>query len=142
MPELYHALYHSQSLVPDTPSVHNEILTVSQRNNSVAGISGFLHREGDFFLQYLEGPKTLLFSTLARIGRDPRHKNFEIIESGTARTRMLPDWQMGFTDPSQLRISDLLHVSENQLQINALDPFDIVTLLVNNSHGLRSSVAA
>lgn len=143
MPDhLYYALYHSRSLVTDSPAVHNEILKVSQRNNARADISGFLHREGDHFIQFLEGPKTRLLDTLARIGRDTRHCAFEIIQSGPAKARMLPDWKMGFTDPAQLHLSELLDVSSSQLEITAIDPFDLVIFLVNNARSLRENVEA
>lgn len=139
MPELYHALYFSKALVPDTKEVHDGILATSQRNNIRANISGFLHRESGFFIQFLEGPKTKLFNTLSRIGRDPRHSEFNVIRSQPARMRMLPDWSMGFTDPSQLSLAEILEVSDGQLNIKALDPFDLVVLLVHNSQALRSN---
>lgn len=140
MPDLHYALYHSKSLARDSPSVHNEILRVSQRNNACAGISGFLHREGNHFIQFIEGPKTALFDTLARIGRDTQHCEFDVLQSGPAQARMLPDWKMGFTDPTQLNLSDLLDVSSNRLEIRTIDPFDLVIFLVNNAQSLRDHV--
>lgn len=137
MPEMYFALYRSDALVPDTPEVHNDILTVSKRNNEAANVTGFLHREGNHFVQYLEGPKTQVFDTLFRIGRDTRHENFEILRSGPAPKRMLPDWQMGFTHPSQLSLRDLLCASEDDLDLHAMDPFDLVVFLVHNATALR-----
>lgn len=138
MPELYHALYYSKALVSDTKAVHDEILATSQRNNLRDNISGFLHREGEYFIQFLEGPKTKLFNTLSRIGRDPRHSDFNVVRSQCAQSRMLPDWSMGFTDPSQLSLAEILDVSNGQLNIKALDPFDLVILLVHNAQALRN----
>ena len=141
MPELFQALYHSRSLVPDNTVIHNEILSVSQRNNAAAKISGFLHREGDFFIQYLEGPKTSLYDTLSRIGRDSRHEQFEVVQSCPLERRMLPDWKMGFADAAVLSLSELLDTSAGHLEIRSLDPFDLVVFMVHNSQLLREEAA-
>jgi len=141
MPEMYYSLYRSTALVPDTPENHNDILTVSKRNNDAVDVTGFLHREGDHFIQYLEGPKTHVFDTLFRIGRDTRHTNFEILHSGPAEKRMLPDWQMGFIDPSQLSLRNLLNATDDRLELQTTDPFDLVVFLVHNATALRERAA-
>lgn len=50
MPDFHYALYHSISLLPPTADFHNDIMKTSQKNNMRDGLTGFLHREGDFFL--------------------------------------------------------------------------------------------
>lgn len=135
--ELHYALYQSCALIPASPEHHNAILEASQRNNSAAGITGFLHREGDSFIQYLEGPKTGLFTTLARIGRDTRHSDFEIISVGSAKQNMMQDWQMGFVDSDQLSFAEMLDVKNGRIDLKTVDPLDIVTFLSANAHALR-----
>ena len=140
MPELYHALYYSKALLPNLPESHNDVLTVSQRNNRRDQITGFLHREQDHFIQYLEGPKTNLFDALQRIGRDPRHTEFSIKHFGPAERRMLAGWDMGFSDASQLSLSELLDTSDGALEIRSMDPFDLVVFVVHNAQVLQSQL--
>ena len=137
MPELYQALYHSRSLLPNTVASHDEILRVSQINNSRDNITGFLHREDNFFIQYLEGPKTKLSDTLQRIGRDPRLSDFEIKHFGPSERRMLPDWDMGYAGAERLSLSELLDTAGSQLEFRALDPLDLVVFVVHNAQALR-----
>ena len=141
MPELYQTLYHSRALLPDTAEAHAEILAASQRNNRRDSITGFLHRENNHFVQFLEGPKTKLFETLQRIGRDPRHTDFVIKNFGPAPRRLLESWDMGYADPSQLSLQDLLQTSGNTLEFGTLDPMDLVVFVVHNAQALREQVA-
>ncbi|MFK7743806.1 MAG: BLUF domain-containing protein [Roseobacter sp.] len=139
MPELHFALYTSMSLHPPTPQFHNDILEVSQRNNAKDNLSGFLHREGDTFLQFLEGPKTALYARLAQIGRDTRHGRFKILQHGPATTRMLPDWQMGFLGSEQMTLSHLLDLPADDVDFSDVDPFDLVVFLASNAQLLSRS---
>ncbi len=140
--DLHYALYHSKSLQPASAALHNDILQVSARNNARDHLTGFLHREADYFIQYIEGPKTRLYNALARIGRDTRHSNFEVIQNGPAEKRLLPDWKMGFVDPGLMNLSELLDVSDGRLDIRAIDPFDLVIFLVSNAGALRAGATA
>lgn len=141
MPELYHALYYSRALLPDTSDSHAEILTASQANNKRDGITGFLHREDNHFIQFLEGPKTKLFDTLQRIGRDPRHTDFVMKHFGPAERRYLENWDMGFADPSQLSLDELLDTAGGKMDFGQLDPLDLVIFVVHNAQALRAQVA-
>lgn len=141
MQDLYQALYHSKALLPNTVDSHNDILRASQINNSRDNITGFLHREDGYFLQFLEGPKTKLFATLQRIGHDPRHCDFVIKHFGPAERRMLPDWDMGYAGTDQLSLRELLDTSGNKLEFRALDPFDLVVFIVHNAQALRTRLS-
>ncbi len=142
MPDFHYALYHSISLLPPTADFHNDIMKTSQKNNMRDGLTGFLHREGDFFIQYLEGPKSELHKAMRRISRDPRHSDFTVMKQAPATRRLLPEWSMGFVDPLALSLSDLLDVSPGQLNIRALDPFDLVVFMVSNADALRTRAMA
>jgi hypothetical protein len=140
--ELHFALYCSRACVPDTPEHHWQILQASQTNNLCHGLTGFLHREQSHFIQFIEGPKTPLNDTLARIGRDPRHNGFEILQYGPLKAKLLPDWQMGFVDPGQVSLVDLLGITEDRLEIKSLNPFDLVMFLAHNASCLRKRTLA
>lgn len=99
---LHQLIYYSDARgVIDTASV-NQILTSSRRNNAMSHISGLLlFLEGRFF-QVLEGPPAQLKTTFQRIGKDPRHKNVQIVASSPIRARAFPMWSMGYTAPERL----------------------------------------
>ena len=134
---LHYVIYQSKANGPADPDVHNDILEQSQANNRAAELTGFLHREGNFFLQYIEGPKGALHDTINRIRQDSRHSNMRILAEGRRDSRTLPDWQMGFVDQSQLSLAELLDTSEDRLELKAVDPFDLVVFLAANAGGLR-----
>ncbi len=134
---LHYVIYQSKARGPADPAVHNAILERSQINNRAAELTGFLHREGDCFLQYIEGPKGPLHETINRIRRDQRHTDMSILAEGRRDSRTLPDWQMGFVDKSQLSLAELLDMSDNHLELKAIDPFDLVIFLAANADGLR-----
>ena len=140
--ELHQALYFSRANVPDTPDQMNEILAISQSNNAASGLTGFLHREKNHFVQFLEGPKTPLHETLARIGRDGRHREFQILQHGPAESRFLPDWKMGVFDPDQVRLYEMLDLGTEDLDLTAIDPFDLIVMLVSNAQCMRTRLGA
>mgnify|MGYP001047653394 CR=1 FL=1 len=137
-----YVIYCSRSLVPHNSEIHNEILRVSQKNNAADRLTGFLHREGDYFLQYLEGPKEKLFETVARIGRDPRHTDFQILKSDWCQRILLPNWSMGYVNSGLLNLGDLLETDDLGLKLRTEDPFDLIVFLVNNAQALRESALA
>ena len=63
-------------------------------------------------------------------------KNF-----GPAPRRLLESWDMGYADPSQLSLQDLLQTSGNTLEFGTLDPMDLVVFVVHNAQALREQVA-
>ena len=134
---LSYTIYQSIALVPEAVSEHNEILASSQKHNMENDVTGFLHREGGYFIQYLEGPEEAIIETMIRIGKDPRHKDLLVLDLGPLEERRLPDWQMGFVDGSQLSLHDLLEARPGCLNLKAEDPFDLVVFMTANAHNLR-----
>ena len=72
------------------------ILSISRRNNRLAGVSGVLIAGGRRFLQALEGPEGAVLTTMERIRKDPRH--FAIVELSRAQVveRGFGDWEMAY----------------------------------------------
>ncbi|MGZ8143546.1 MAG: phosphate-starvation-inducible PsiE family protein [Methylosarcina sp.] len=73
-----------------------EILNTSRLNNACLGVSGMLLFTGNFFIQTLEGEEKVVEDLIATIKKDPRHKDFRIIEKKKIVTREYADWTMGF----------------------------------------------
>lgn len=70
------------------------VLSVSQRNNSRDGLTGFLLFDRTWFLQVLEGERARLMSTYERIQRDPRHSDVTLIALRDTKARSFPTWSM------------------------------------------------
>ena len=139
---LSYLIYHSRALLPPDPGFHNDILEACQRNNARLGVTGFLHREEDFFVQYLEGEAEALEAILPRIKSDPRHSNFTAVAEGALVLRRLPDWQMGFVDGDQLSLVELVGVEDGQIRIKSADPMELVDFVVSNADRLCGAVMA
>lgn len=135
--EHHYAIYTSRATIAASPARHNDILDVSQRNNRMLGVTGFLLREDDYFLQFLEGPKPGLFKLLDRIRKDSRHEDMRTLQVGSASRIFLPDWQMGYVDRRQVSLGDYLHIGESGLDICTADPFDLVTYLMSQAQAMR-----
>ncbi len=138
--KLSYTIYQSTALLPPLSVEHNRILAACKKHNSKNKVTGFLHREGDFFLQYLEGPLLAVEDTMQRIGKDSRHKDVEILDTGPLDHRRFPDWQMGFVDGNQLSLHSLLEAEPGKLNLKAEDPFDIVIFMAANADSLRQDL--
>ena len=92
-----------------------EILGESQRNNARDGLTGLLLSHDGWFLQVLEGDRGRIAMLMARLARDPRHTDIQVLAEGEAPDRAFADWSMGQvlvtpeiqTDLAGQRIPDL-----------------------------------
>ncbi|GJE35944.1 hypothetical protein LDDCCGHA_6165 [Methylobacterium oxalidis] len=96
---IHQLVYYSRNTVPggDRAMLTNmrEILSVSQRNNSRDGITGFLIFDKTHFVQILEGDRAKVTETYTRIARDSRHSAAAIINVRDVEARLFPNWTMG-----------------------------------------------
>ncbi len=72
----------------------DDILSVSQRNNLDAGLTGALIYDNKTFLQWLEGGPSDIKAVFERIVADPRHTNIKLLSVRTLESRLFPDWTM------------------------------------------------
>jgi Sensors of blue-light using FAD len=75
-----------------------ELLDAARKNNASRGLSGLLLYAGGNFLQALEGAEDVVRETLARIERDPRHRNMQVLFFDHVPERLFADWSMGFEE--------------------------------------------
>ena len=98
-PMIHQLVYYSRNTVPggDRAMLTNmrEILSVSQRNNSRDGITGFLIFDKTWFVQVLEGERARVLETYGRIARDTRHSSATIMNECDTQARLFPNWTMG-----------------------------------------------
>lgn len=90
-------IYSSRSSGPSRREVLRDILAVSRRRNANAGVTGRLLYSGKAFLQVLEGKEGVVRATFARIERDPRHVDLEVLVDEPSPARRFGEWSMGFT---------------------------------------------
>ncbi len=90
---LVQLIYASQPFGYDSTGLYN-ILSVSRSLNERDGLTGALLCRADVYLQLLEGPPDKVEATFARIRKDDRHLDAQILLSGPIDTRLFPDWAM------------------------------------------------
>lgn len=74
-----------------------DILTVSRKNNTNAGITGMLLFARGKYFQVLEGEADVVHALFNdKIRKDPRHTNVELLAEKEIDEREFPTWAMGF----------------------------------------------
>ena len=120
-----------------------DILRVSQSNNRHAGVTGALLFCDGFFLQILEGEPAALDVTLARIARDVRHVDLQVIERRDGVERMFGEWEM-----ASLHETAMTAVQSARIRacVAMIEREDLVDRIGNDAHqllvDLRDAIAA
>ena len=101
---LVRTLYISRNSGPQTSTVTGSILKTALVFNKVHGITGVLCQGTGFFIQMLEGERSVVCSLYARILNDKRHKDVEIVSFEEIKDRKFKQWSMALinlsdTDP-------------------------------------------
>lgn len=80
------------------PSVLNQLVAEARRRNAAVQITGALVSASGLFFQIVEGQPEDLAALLARLNRDPRHRDLTILLREPVRERLFPDWSMEIVD--------------------------------------------
>jgi len=88
--------YISTPTRPMTTDDLMDILNNARLNNVGMGVSGMLLYTGSEFIQILEGDEKVVEELLDTIKKDPRHRDFRIIEKKKITHREYAEWTMGF----------------------------------------------
>lgn len=127
---LERVLYRSQSALPElTLPVVADILGASRSNNDRDDVTGMLAIGDDRFLQVLEGPRETLDRVLARISRDGRHTQIEILERRPVEARIFGEWRM-----AGVRVTPDLADRLTPLLADGADPGEAVAGLYAMAH--------
>ena len=84
----------SNGLGEDMGAALHRIVAASAAKNRLADITGLLVAHEGWFLQALEGPPSALSALIVAIGRDPRHRDLRVLQSGPDTVRLFGDWSM------------------------------------------------
>ncbi len=90
-------LYHSRCTHRDFSITDLDILRVAMAANSEHQVTGFLHREAGFYVQYYEGCKSKVDQLTQNLQGDNRHYNFTILSQGQTPERLFSNWSMGYS---------------------------------------------
>ena len=97
---LVRAFYISRSAGPQTSVVTGSILKTAVGFNRIHQITGVLCQGDGFFLQVLEGERAIVNQLYARIVRDSRHKEVELVKFEEISQRKYSQWSMALIDLS------------------------------------------
>ena len=118
---LVRLLYVSRAADTLTPAMIDGIIAQSRKNNPDAGITGLLCHSGNVFMQVLEGGRAAVNATFARIVRDTRHSDVQLLLYEEIAERRFAGWTMGRANLEKINISVLLKYSEKPV----LDPYSV-----------------
>ena len=97
---LYHYLYASRAATPFPGLVDFDILREAWERNRREGITGYLLRTAESYIQWLEGPEAPLAALMRTIGTDRRHSAVEVLAEGPIAARNFGSWVMGYHELS------------------------------------------
>ena len=97
-------LYRSETDLRPGSEPARALVETARRCNERFGLTGFLHHEEGFFFQWLEGEPVNLAGIMARIERDPRHRNMTYLAQGTKPERQFSRWRMGYSTRSDASV--------------------------------------
>lgn len=118
--------YLSQESTPWTPSMLLQLLRHCHIKNPELGLTGLLIHGNGSFLQTIEGEAAAVDGLLAKIEKDPRHKNFRVLRRENITRRFYGGWTMGFQRLSEEMLKDV-----PELEDFVLDDFNPEFLSAN-----------
>ncbi|MBL4918822.1 BLUF domain-containing protein [Szabonella alba] len=90
-------LYRSLPAHSDLHPSDTDILCSALRFNAANGITGYLLRTGNQFIQALHGPCGAIAALIERIAVDPRHSGFDLlIREETGPISPFSGWSLGY----------------------------------------------
>ena len=102
---LVRLLYASTAHPSVDGNEYRKILLTAQTKNNEASVSGMLVFNQKYFLQVLEGDRSVLNALYNKIAKDPRHHSLEILGIEEIATRDYGTWSMGYAAPTTLNRS-------------------------------------
>lgn len=91
----FRLMYRSRIRIPveDRRVELGALFSTARSNNKKRDITGALLLTDEHFVQTLEGDEQLVRRLYARIGKDPRHEDVELVEAGV-EVRVFARWAM------------------------------------------------
>ena len=112
---LDYIVYRSIAVFPAGDTADLSILDVSRRRNPLDGLTGFLHREEEYYFQFIEGPSDPLANLVHQLKGDRRHRSMAILRKGQQEVRSFGGWSMGKVGSGTTLLSN--QVASSQLAV-------------------------
>lgn len=93
-------VYYSHASREMSLSDLKSILEVARSNNQSLGVCGMLSYDQRYFLQALEGERSVVNELYLDIADDPRHDEITIISYQEITTPIFNEWKMGYAGSS------------------------------------------
>jgi hypothetical protein len=95
-------IYTSTATEPFSAADLKQLLKRARMRNTSVGVSGMLIYHDGAFLQALEGQPAAVAEVFARIEKDRRHDQIQLLhrDQSFGERRVFGDWAMGFADAS------------------------------------------
>lgn len=99
---VFQLLYISQAFTnPIAEELIQDILSIARKENRKKNLTGVLLARGDYFFQILEGDESSVNTLFAKIEKDKRHKNVQVLVRIPNGKRIFSKWSMGFLQDNQ-----------------------------------------
>ena len=135
-------LYVSRAVGPQTTTVTGSILSAAQAYNQLHDISGVLCQGQGLYLQVLEGERSAINRLYARIVRDPRHQDVEMLQLEEISERRFAKWSMAFVDLSDRDPMIMMgHPEFDPYSASGAMVMTLVGELVSAGHDIKLPVA-
>lgn len=95
---VFQLIYTSTSVHPRGHVSDLDILDTSQSVNRQLGLTGFLLRSPNRFIQILEGPQDSVAHIMSKIRKDDRHTILDELSRDGVPTRAFEEWSMGYAE--------------------------------------------
>jgi hypothetical protein len=97
---MFQMIYTSRETQGFAPSDLKKLLMNARRRNNEVSVTGILIYDAGMFLQALEGDETPVRATFARIEKDDRHTDVNVLRHAMSlgKRRKFGEWSMGFAD--------------------------------------------
>lgn len=88
--------YISRTPAPMSADQLLALLLQCRQNNTALGLTGMLLYGNGTFLQVIEGDEAAVDGVIARIVKDPRHADIQLLGRKAIQRRQYAEWSMGF----------------------------------------------
>jgi RNA-binding protein YlmH len=95
-------VYLSRATVPLDDVLTRDLLAGARAHNGAHEITGMLCTGRGCFVQVLEGPEREVITLYARIIRDARHEDVQLLTIRLATERAFARWSMGHVDGAHI----------------------------------------
>ena len=93
---LVRLVYASTAAQPVNSEVLDNILKTARQRNEVRDLTGLLVFDHQYFLQVIEGDRSMVSLLLGKLFADSRHKALTVVEFDEITQRSFAQWSMSF----------------------------------------------